>query len=46
VREQHCVDLLGIEGESAVALLGLFAPSLEETAFEQQSFPVDFQQVL
>ena len=43
MREQHRVDIFGVEGEIAIALEGFLAPPLEQPALEQHLFSVDFQ---
>ena len=45
VAQHRRVHLLRIKREIAIALEGFLAPALEQTAFEQQPTPVDFQQI-
>jgi len=45
VAQDDGVNLLRIERETAVALDGFLAMALEETAFEQQPFAVDLEQI-
>jgi hypothetical protein len=45
VAQSHGVNLAGIKWETTVALNGFLAVPLEQTAFEQQTFAVDLNEV-
>jgi hypothetical protein len=45
VAQHHRVNLPGIEREVPIALGGFLAMALEQTAFHEQPFAIDFEQV-